>query len=35
MMLESVGFRDIEVQHGYTNSHRDNPEAELIFIAKR
>ena len=35
MMLESVGFREVAVQCGYTDSDRANPEAELIFIAKR
>jgi len=35
MMLESVGFRDVAVQCGYTDSDMANPEAELIFIAKR
>jgi ubiquinone/menaquinone biosynthesis C-methylase UbiE len=35
MMLESTGFHDVEVQCGYTNSDRENPEAEWIFMAKR
>jgi hypothetical protein len=35
MMLESVGFREVAVQCGYTDSDRANPEAEWIFIAKR
>lgn len=35
MMLESVGFREVTVQCGYTASDRANPEAEWIFIAKR
>jgi hypothetical protein len=35
MMLESVGFREVAVQCGYTASDRANPEAEWIFIAKR
>ncbi|ETW94723.1 MAG: hypothetical protein ETSY2_49300 [Candidatus Entotheonella gemina] len=35
MMLESVGFREVEMQCGYTDSSGTNPEAELIFIAKR
>jgi SAM-dependent methyltransferase len=35
MMLESVGFREVAVQCGYTDSDMANPEAELIFIAKR
>jgi hypothetical protein len=34
MMLESVGFREVAVQCGYTNSDRANPEAEWIFVAK-
>jgi hypothetical protein len=35
MMLEAVGFREIAVQCGYTDSDRANPEAEWIFSAKR
>jgi hypothetical protein len=35
LMLEAVGFRDVAVQCGYTDSDRANPEAEWIFIAKR
>ena len=35
MMLASVGFHEVAVQCGYTDSDRANPEAELIFIAKR
>ena len=35
MMLESVGFRHITVQCGYADRDAANPEAELIFIAKR
>jgi hypothetical protein len=35
MMLESVGFREVAMQCGYTDSDRANPEAEWIFIAKR
>jgi hypothetical protein len=35
MMLESVGFREVAVQCGYTASDGANPEAERIFIAKR
>jgi hypothetical protein len=29
-----VGFREVAVQCGYTNSDRANPEAEWIFVAK-
>ena len=35
MMLESVGFREVAVQCGYTDSDKANPEAEWIVIAKR
>jgi hypothetical protein len=35
MMLESVGFREVAVQYGYTDSDMAHAEAELIFIAKR
>jgi hypothetical protein len=35
MMLESVGFRDVVLQCGYTDSDRTNPEAEWIFSATR
>jgi hypothetical protein len=35
MMLESAGFREVAVQCGYTDSDMANPEAELIFTAKR
>ena len=35
MMLESVGFRDVVVQCGYTDRDMTNPEAELLFMAKR
>jgi len=35
MMLESVGFREVAVQCGYADRNIANPEAELIFIAKR
>ena len=35
MMLASVDFREVAVQCGYADSDRANPEAELIFIAKR
>src|SRR5262249_22759377 len=35
MMLEFVGFREVTVQCGYTDSDRTNPEAEWIFFAKR
>ena len=35
MMLDSVGFREVAVQCGYTDSDRANPEAEWTFIAKR
>jgi hypothetical protein len=35
MMLDSVGFREVAVQCGYTASDRADPEAELIFMAKR
>jgi hypothetical protein len=35
IMLASVGFRDVAVQRGSTDSDRANPEAEWIFIAKR
>jgi len=35
MMLESIGFHEVAVQCGYTDCDMANPEAELIFIAKR
>jgi len=35
MMLESVGFRTVVVQCGYADRDMTNPEAELIFMAKR
>ena len=35
LMLEAVGFREVAVQCGYTDGDMANPEAELIFIAKR
>ena len=35
LMLDSVGFREVAVQCGYTDGDMANPEAELIFIAKR
>ena len=35
MMLESVGFREIAVQYGYTDGDRPNPDAEWIFVARR
>jgi SAM-dependent methyltransferase len=35
MMLESVGFREVAMQCGYTASDTANPEAEWVFIAKR
>jgi ubiquinone/menaquinone biosynthesis C-methylase UbiE len=35
MMLDSAGFREVTVQCGYTDNDRANPEAELIFSAKR
>lgn len=35
MMLESVGFREITVQCGYNKSETEDPEADMIFRAKR
>jgi hypothetical protein len=35
MMLESVGFREITVQCGYNESEPVDPEADMIFRAKR
>jgi ubiquinone/menaquinone biosynthesis C-methylase UbiE len=35
MMLEAVGFRDIAVQCGYAEGASADPEADLIFIARR
>jgi ubiquinone/menaquinone biosynthesis C-methylase UbiE len=35
MMLESVGFREVAMQCGYTDHDTANPEAEWIFFAKR
>jgi len=35
MMLDAVGFRDVTMQCGYTDTDKANPEAEWIFTAKR
>jgi len=35
MMLESVGFREIVVQCGYTNGISTDPDADLVVIARR
>ena len=35
MMLESIGFREIVVQRGYTDSVSTDPDVDLVFIAKR
>ena len=35
MMLESVGFRDIVVQCGYTDGASTDPDVDLVIIAKR
>jgi ubiquinone/menaquinone biosynthesis C-methylase UbiE len=35
MMLESVGFREIVVQCGYTDSDATDPDGDLVFMAKR
>ena len=35
MMLESVGFREIVVQCGYTDSDSTDPDVDLVFMAKR
>src|SRR5262249_48830122 len=35
MMMESIGFRDVAAQCGYTDSDGTNPEAEFIFMARR
>jgi hypothetical protein len=35
MMLESVGFREITVQCGYNETEPVDPEADMIFSAKR
>ena len=35
MMLESVGFREIVVQCGYTDGVSTDPDVDLVVIAKR
>jgi hypothetical protein len=35
MMLESVGFREIVVQCGYTDGDSTDPDVDLVFIPKR
>lgn len=35
LMLESIGFREMAVQYGYRASETVDPEADMIFSARR
>ena len=35
IMLESIGFREVAVQYGYRERETIDPEADMIFSARR